>query len=132
MDSNRVFLDIPYSLKDDAKKYKIKWDADNKTWYSLKDNRNLPKLKKVYLIVPFNEKDFVKQNGGCWDVKKKCWYTLAFNILLTDKYEENSDIVIKPPPNYDCLACRGSGEMYLCDDCYGPCIECCIEEYKDD
>lgn len=129
MGESRVYLDIPYSLKDDAKKYKIKWDADVKQWYSTKTNKDLNKLRRVYIIVPFKEKDFVKTNGGCWDVKEKCWYTLAFNILLTDKYEENSDIVIKPLPNYDCDMCRGTGEMYLSDDCYGSCIACCSEDY---
>lgn len=131
MDATRVYLDIPYSLKDDAKKYKIKWDCDKKKWYSSKSNKDLHKLDKVYMIVPFKDKDFVKSSGGCWDVKEKCWYTLAFNKLLTDKYEENTDIVVKPMPNYDCHLCMGTGEMYLSDDCYGACMDCDPNAYKD-
>lgn len=95
MDASRVYLDIPYSLKDEAKKYKIKWDMDKKKWYTAPYNKDLHKLKIVYIDVPFKDKDYVKSNGGCWDVKEKCWYTLAFNTTLTSKFnalnEENDN-----------------------------------------
>jgi hypothetical protein len=87
MDSKRIYVDIPYSLKEKAKDYKIKWDADKKKWFSLASNTHIDKLEKVYLKVPYKDKDYVKKNGGGWDADVKCWYTLVFNTILTSNYE---------------------------------------------
>jgi hypothetical protein len=53
----RVYLNVPFSKKDLAKKYKCFWDNDKKLWYkqvSLKEN-NFEDLTGYELLENFNE-----------------------------------------------------------------------------
>ena len=36
----KIYLNVPYSEKDEAKKLGAKWDAKNKKWYINTNNKN--------------------------------------------------------------------------------------------
>jgi hypothetical protein len=100
-----LVLEIPFSKKDDAKKYGARWDPDNKYWYILNDTskkytfntkKRLYEGDNSYLInnyiridfqAEYKEKDFIKSNGGKWDNFNKTWYSYNSNIKLCNYYD---------------------------------------------
>ena len=44
--SEKVFIDVPYSQRNEAKESGAKWDKDNKSWFTSADNPNMEKLEK--------------------------------------------------------------------------------------
>jgi hypothetical protein len=82
---DKIYVDLPYNLKDEGKKIGARFDLDVKKWY-IDDEDLLPQFEKVFIRVPFAYKEEVKESGGCWDVEKKGWWTPAFNKVLVDKF----------------------------------------------
>lgn len=91
------YLSIPYSLRNEAKKYGAQWDGDVKKWYVIgpipeplklmiqaSDNNNAksPSDDKIYLNVPYKEKDQAKKYGAKWDSTAKSWYYPGYNIPM--------------------------------------------------
>jgi len=85
-ESNRIYLNVPYKNKDDAKSLGAWWDNEKKLWYAPdKTYSDLVKKfekvsskavtgKKIYLHVPFKEKEEAKALGARWDGQEKMWY----------------------------------------------------------
>jgi len=48
---NKIYLNVPFSQKDDAKKLGAKWDRSKKKWYVLENNKNKDDLIQKYLII---------------------------------------------------------------------------------
>jgi ribonuclease HI len=46
--SNKIYLNVPYSSKDSAKKKGALWDSNKKSWYILENNTNKDELIKTY------------------------------------------------------------------------------------
>ena len=88
----KVFvLDVPFSAKDEARKYKCWWDADNKRWEYRNEKKyesdNEVKLfvdtyTRVNIIASFDDKDEIKTNSGRWDAVEKAWFTYKGNEAL--------------------------------------------------
>jgi hypothetical protein len=82
----KVYLSVPYSEKNAAKKLGAQWDEDKKQWFIFITEDAEPFKKwlspviledrpeKVYLNVPYKEKDDAKKLGARWDAGKKKWY----------------------------------------------------------
>lgn len=96
-------LDVPFSLKDEARKYKCCWDPANKRWefrnieiYETDDEvkQFVDTYTRVNLIASFDDKDEIKSNGGRWDVNGKLWYTHKGNHAL-NKFFCIEDRIIK-------------------------------------
>ena len=73
----RIYLDVSFKEKDEAKSMGAKWDSQSKRWYTSPDrvdiiNKWYDSRVKVYLAVPFTEKD---------DVKKKLSSVFGNDIL---------------------------------------------------
>ena len=80
---NKVFLVVPYEMKEEAKSLKCFYDMTSKQWYCKPDNTlALSKFSKRYLEVPFDKKDEVKANGAKWCPLMKKWYTYQSNELI--------------------------------------------------
>jgi len=102
-DGERVYLDVPYDNRADAKVSGAKWDAENKKWYFNKDGETelsdyqkelIEKWKikpKIYLTVPFEYKDDAKEKGARWDAENKRWYCYEEHKNLIETYKENSE-----------------------------------------
>jgi hypothetical protein len=85
---NKIYFNIPFILKETAKKLGSKFDKEQKSWY-INDETLSYKFDKVFLDVPFDEKDNCKSKGGIWDKVQKKWYTPAFNTDLIKLYTEH-------------------------------------------
>ncbi len=48
-DSNRVYLNVSYANKDDAKSLEAWWDAEKKKWYAPNSSRKYKMLIDKYL-----------------------------------------------------------------------------------
>lgn len=98
----RVYFDVPYEQRQEAKALGCKWDKDNKKWFiseatperieamdkagfktveveqknleSVQKNENTDSKQKILLSVPFEEKDLAKELGAKFDRETKCWY----------------------------------------------------------
>ena len=101
-DANRVYLDVPYSSKNEAKELGAKWDKEQKAWYAPAGS-DLTKFDKwlkqpepqvpienpgaqvseenTYLGVPYLERQKVKALGAKWDKEQKAWYAPAGSDL---------------------------------------------------
>jgi frataxin-like iron-binding protein CyaY len=102
-DGERIYLDVPYDNRADAKVSGAKWDAENKKWYFNKDGETdlsdyqkelIEKWKikpKIYLTVPFEYKDDAKERGARWDAENKRWYCYEEHKNLIETYKENSE-----------------------------------------
>jgi hypothetical protein len=95
----KIYLEIPFKLKDELKQFGIKWDNICKKWY-VDNNINIDKIniilenynklsttnktinKKVYIYLPFKLKDEArtKYNGIQFDKETKQWYIYDNNI----------------------------------------------------
>ena len=73
-----VYIDVPYSDKDDVKANGAFWCGESKQWFVLNSNTDLikkyPLRHKYFLDVPF-DKDEAKSQGSRWDNEAKKWYT---------------------------------------------------------
>lgn len=87
MKNKRIYLDCPFSEKDECKSYGAKWDKRVKKWYITK-NQDESYFHKwlaqeeiiydkniiIYLDVDFAENQVVKNMGALWDSKRCKWY----------------------------------------------------------
>ena len=108
--SDRVYLNIPFKNKEDAKKRGAKWDADKKSWYVSRDARkDFPQYQqkqvqqktkqekiaqeqkkhpgRVYINVPFKQKQKAKEDGAKWDPSIKSWYVTQSILHKFQKYK---------------------------------------------
>ena len=87
MDSEIVYLNVPYDQKEYVKTLGGMWSPSEKRWYCydhhkiLVDEFSKPieKPNKIYLYVPFEYKDNIKKYNGKFDKEKKQWYILDDN-----------------------------------------------------
>ncbi|MEL4287117.1 zincin-like metallopeptidase domain-containing protein [Shewanella xiamenensis] len=84
--TEKVFIDVPFKEKDEAKAAGARWDRSAGYWSI--DKSELPKLNdkwpvvqveakpetKLFIAVPYSEKDEAKRIGAKWDKQKKSWY----------------------------------------------------------
>jgi uncharacterized protein YbaR (Trm112 family) len=77
----KIYISIPYSLKEEAKLLGALYDYDKKKWYVI-DQTKLKIFNRVFLNVPFDKKDIAKELGGLWCPDRKKWFTPKFNQKL--------------------------------------------------
>lgn len=77
----RVYLNIEYKQKEEAKKMGARWDAERKKWYATQDKIDSTDLKKyvvepkrVYYRLPFKFKEQAKELGGRWCQEERKWW----------------------------------------------------------
>ncbi len=46
--SERIYLDVPYSSREDAKSLGCRWDPVKRKWYCFSDSKNIETVKKKY------------------------------------------------------------------------------------
>lgn len=95
-----IYLDCPYSEKDEAKAAGAQWDTTAKRWFI---PRSLyPEIYrfnqwlssgKIYLNCPFAEKDDAKKAGAKWDSAVKCWF-VTVNKAATVPAKFNKWLVV--------------------------------------
>ena len=80
----KLYIEVPYKLKNDIKSRGAFWDKDKKKWYIYENNENAREIKKlilqynrkkekVYLNLPYNLKDDAKNDGCRWSKEEKKW-----------------------------------------------------------
>lgn len=50
IDDKKIYLNVPYNRKDEAKEKGARWDASNKKWYITETNKNKEYLEKLFKI----------------------------------------------------------------------------------
>lgn len=75
---HKVYLNVPYAQKDEAKALGAQWDAGEGLWY-VREGADLTHFAGfgIYLSVPYEEKDSAKLLGAKWDHRKRRWYVPA-------------------------------------------------------
>jgi hypothetical protein len=87
----KIYLAIPFEVKDEAKKNKCRWCPERKMWYCI--NSKNPMVEKYlfsFFDVPFELKDRAKELGARWDGVNKSWYSYQGNTALIALLEEES------------------------------------------
>ncbi|MFY8352927.1 zincin-like metallopeptidase domain-containing protein [Pseudoalteromonas sp. SSM20] len=120
--SNRVFLNVPYKEKEEAKNLGAKWDRQARQWYIRSSMKQEPFSKwldaennkqsipveskpapekhseKLYLAVPFKDKDNAKKAGAKWDSTASSWYADASSDMsVLKKYLPDNRAVQQLP-----------------------------------
>lgn len=88
----RIYIDVPYREKEEAKALGAKWDRQEQSWYipADKDESAFAKWtqreasaaretresagESVYLAVPYGERMAAKAAGAVWDQTARSWY----------------------------------------------------------
>ena len=90
----RIYFDVPFEQKDEAKAFKCWFDTNKKMWFlQCKEedekcfSNELNKFIEKYAVkflhhAKFDDKDFIKANGGKWNGFSKLWYTNYTNNSL--------------------------------------------------
>lgn len=100
-DNERIYINVPYKEKNEAKSLGAKWDRKEKSWYFIGNDRTSDFAKwdkqtpqeqreqkkqisstsktkdeeeRRYLAVPYGERLAAKNLGAKWDAKEKSWY----------------------------------------------------------
>jgi hypothetical protein len=100
IETNLLYINVPYKLKDTIKLLGSKWDTNKKSWYITDDNNNkneiltilnekivnIKEQVKVYIYLPYKYKDDakLKYNGIKFDKTLKKWYIYENNILTNE------------------------------------------------
>jgi antirestriction protein ArdC/phage/plasmid primase-like uncharacterized protein len=95
--TERYYINVPFTEKDEAKELGARWDKPAQSWYVppgvdvtafgkwAKEHPEIPaaptktdtaekKPSRVYLAVPYDERTAAKAAGAKWDKEAKCWY----------------------------------------------------------
>ena len=91
--SSKIWIDVPYSQKDEAKALGARWDRQEQSWYvpagvdpapfarwtpatALQARPRQPQAipQRQYLAVPYGERVAAKAAGAVWDKAAKSWY----------------------------------------------------------
>ncbi len=100
----KIFIQVPFKDKDEAKELGAKWDRQTQSWYvpagvaivpfekwtqasipttdnaldtatvQTQENSPAPILEREYLAVPYGERAAAKAAGAVWDKAAKSWY----------------------------------------------------------
>ena len=100
----KIFIQVPFKDKDEAKELGAKWDRQTQSWYvpagvaivpfekwtqasilptdnaldkatvQTQENSPVPILEREYLAVPYGERAAAKAAGAVWDKAAKSWY----------------------------------------------------------
>ena len=113
--NKKIYIDVPYAEKNQAKSLGAKWDRGAKSWYiesntdlvrfeqwsttrnielngtdtTLKSSLSIPisDSSKRYLAVPYENKEQAKKLGAKWDISAKSWYiSSSVDISLVAKW----------------------------------------------
>jgi hypothetical protein len=74
----KIFIDLPYSIRTDGKSFGAEYDKETKQWYILNSDL-LTLFELVDVNVPFEKAEFVKLHGGIFKKDIKQWKTCRFN-----------------------------------------------------
>lgn len=86
----KIYIEVPYKLKNDIKSKGAFWNGDKKKWYIFENNENKEEIKnlikeynrkkeKIYLNIPYNLKDDAKSDGCKWCKDMRKWYITEEN-----------------------------------------------------
>ncbi|MFU8797084.1 MAG: zincin-like metallopeptidase domain-containing protein [Gammaproteobacteria bacterium] len=93
----KIYLNVPYEKKDEAKGLGARWDRSAQSWYVPAGIDSIPfdawrkedvdtqtsiflpttttkSQDRVYLAVPYSDRHEAKANGAAWDKAAKSWY----------------------------------------------------------
>ncbi|MEJ5038590.1 DUF5710 domain-containing protein [Acinetobacter johnsonii] len=122
--SEKVYIDVGFGDKEEAKQLGAKWDGKAKAWYvpagadltpfekwdvikpeqSKSEESSKVLGKRNYIKVPIEEKDEAKKLGAKWDRVQKSWYVPnGIDTKLFDKWMDNKEIST-PAAKVDALA----------------------------
>ncbi len=106
----KIFLNVPFNEKEEAKALGAKWDKLNKSWFTFSQDQDKfskwlqdpaattekavqepknnidQKAERTYLYVTPQEKDVVKQLGGRYDKDLQVWYTTNKDTSKFDQW----------------------------------------------
>ena len=80
----KIYIEVPYELKDTIKLKGGFWNKDKKRWFVYEDNENIREIKKliinynrkkqkIYLNIPYNLKNDAKNDGCRWCKNERKW-----------------------------------------------------------
>ncbi|RYZ91126.1 MAG: DUF1738 domain-containing protein [Proteobacteria bacterium] len=128
---DRLFLEVPYTDRKQAKALGAKWDKDQKSWYAPASvdasvfekwqktpNEGITSLEvsektseRVYIAVPYLERNEGKALGAKWDKEHKSWCVEpGGDLKLFDKWTNTKVLTSNMSPVEEfSLALKGAG-----------------------
>jgi len=95
---HKVYLDVPFEMKDEVKQKGAMWDPDAKRWYAT-EYMNLEQFEPWrirHLNVPYEEKNEAKAAGARWDPRASKWYIpYGYNSHLFTKWIPQAALAIE-------------------------------------
>jgi hypothetical protein len=74
----KIYIKIPYILKDTAKELGAKFDMDKRSWY-ITDETKINEFELIPISISYENRNIAKQKGCLWDPLIKKWLTPNFN-----------------------------------------------------
>ena len=116
VETGRVYIDVPYSEKDEAKGMGARWDKQERSWFvpsgvEKSAFKKWPEKvstqahsaeQRQYLSVPYAERGAAKTAGARWDKAAKSWYVgpqadlERLNRWLPDRVKGQQDPAMSP------------------------------------
>ena len=105
METEKLYVTVPKTCRDKARKYGALFDPETHMWYITTDCRYKRLFEPVELFVDFSKKDEAKQDGAFYNKHTKKWYALRLQKELIEKYslslsedEDDPDYIFSLPP----------------------------------
>ncbi|MGV7209327.1 zincin-like metallopeptidase domain-containing protein [Oxalobacteraceae bacterium A2-2] len=126
MDEARVYINVPYNQKDEAKALGARWDRQEQSWYvpaevdagafvkwqraastaaertserSAAGDGQPAEAQRLYLAVPYRDRAEAKEAGARWDVQVRSWYAgEQADMARLQKWLPSVTTAQQPPP----------------------------------
>ncbi|MBS0349702.1 MAG: hypothetical protein JSR33_00705 [Proteobacteria bacterium] len=106
----RTYLSVPYTDKEEAKKYGARWDPEKKLWYSPDDRKELIErwpLKQEAAISELigEDRNFGGNTLFVDLIPKSCWFTNVRKCVDLSHWDRLRKFVYQRS-NYQCECCQ--------------------------
>lgn len=80
---SKIYIDIPYYHREEARQIGCIWDKLQKKWYYRDNNtpRNIDDIIMKPQKIPYSSKDRAKDLGARWNASEKVWYASDMMML---------------------------------------------------
>ncbi|TDZ93484.1 DUF5710 domain-containing protein [Mycobacteroides salmoniphilum] len=105
-DSSRLWLDVPFAEKDDAKRLGARWDQKARSWYApTGSDKDLARWMPLPELLPGEDREF--GSGLFVDlVPSSCWFTNVRSCVSPRDWERLRFMIYRRA-GYRCEACGG-------------------------
>jgi len=81
---NKIYLYVPYEMKEQAKVLGAYYDIEKKSWWCYEERKNCVELfgRRNIQNTSYDKRHEYKRDGCMWDMEKRLWFTYNSNELI--------------------------------------------------